>query len=260
MGTRNVLLLLFLLACTACATVPVLPPQTPESEEILSRISSRSEALRGMKALGQVHVSLGEKNFNVSEVFLAFRPAFLRMEALSPFGTPQLFLVADGPDLSVYNPGENRFYHGRASADHLSSMLPFIPVALAPEEVISFLLGGVPEQPGGKVSIGRDESESLWIVDRVSDSGLERQRLWVEPRSFLISRAEFHRPGLSARLSFSDFRESDGIPFPYHIQFSATDPDIRISIKYEDLEINPPLRSQDFKLPVPRGAEVIPLK
>jgi outer membrane lipoprotein-sorting protein len=249
--------LLLLLLCSACAAVPVLPPETPDREEILGRVTARAEAVRGIKALGQVQVSLEGKNLKAQEVFQVSRPAFLRTEILGPFGTPQFFLVLDGPDLRVYNPGENRFYHGRATADHLSAMLPFIPRGLTPEEVVAFLLGGIPIPPGS-VSVGRDDREGLWTLDLISDSG--RRRLWVEPGSYLVSRAEIHRPGFSAALSFSDFREINGHSFPHRIRFSAAGPRMEIGISYEDLELNPSLSAADFKLPVPRGAEVVPLQ
>ena len=259
MRKRTLCLFLLLLLC-ACATLPVLPPETPSAESLLQQINARWQALQGLKGLAQVRVSLPQKNFSTHEVFLVHRPAFLRMELLGPLGTPQFYLVTDGRDLKVYNPGENRYYHGQATADHLFAALPFIPLPLKPEEAVALLLGGLPVSNWETVSIGRDQQEPRWILDLTSASLGESQRLWIHPQSFQILRAELHRPGLSAHLTFSDFREIKGVLFPQRIQFTATEPQVQISIAYEEPELNPPWEEQMFQLPVPRGATVIPLK
>ncbi len=259
MRKRTLCLLLPVLLC-ACATVPVLPPETPSAESILQRLNDRQQALRGLKGLAQVKVSLAQRNFSTHELFLVHRPASLRMELLGPLGTPQFYLITDGRDLKIYNPGENRYYYGQATANHLFAALPFVPLPLTPEEAVALLLGGLPLKNWENVSIGRDQRESLWILHLSSASSGESQRLWIHPQSFQIMRADLNRPGLSAHLTFSDFREIEGFSFPQRIQFAAAEPQVQILIAYEEPELNPPWEEQMFQLPAPRGATVIPLK
>ncbi len=252
--------LLLCLVCASCATLPVLPPESPSAKDLLQQINARTASIRGFKGLARIQVVTSDKHFGSHEVLLAQRPAFLRMEILGPLGTPQFFLVTDGRELKVYNPAENRFYAGPASAEHLSQMIPFMPLALTPDEVVSFLLGGVPTKDWTSVSVGRDEKDALWVMDLSSPSLNERQRLWIEPRSFSVVRAEFHRPRLSAVLAFSDFQKVNGISFPQKIQFTSAEPKVQISINYGDMDLNPSLPADNFQLPVPRGATVTPLE
>ena len=242
---------------SACATLPVLAPQPPSPEYLLEQVGARLHAFQGLKGLALVKVTSTEKNFHAQEVLFVHRPAFLRVESLGPLGTPALYLVTDGHELSLYNPGENRYYRGQATASHLFSILP---VALEPEEIVAFLLGGLPLIDFEISSIRGDREEGLWILELISPSRGERQSLWVHPQSFAILRAECHRPGSSHRLAFADFYRVQGLLFPKQIQLNSLESKAQISVEYQEVELNPDWKKQDFYLPVPRGAKVIPLE
>jgi outer membrane lipoprotein-sorting protein len=252
---KGIFLLAVGLYVSGCATLPVLPPQPPPAEDLLKQVDARLQVLRGLKGLALVKVLSTGKNFQAQEVLFAQRPAFLRLESLGPLGTPQLYLVTDGRELSLYDPGENRYYRGPATASHLSSALP---VLLEPEEAVAFLLGGLPLIDHETSSLRGDREKGLWILDLVSTARGERQSLWVHPQSFQILRAESHRAGSSRCLTFSDFESVQGISFPKRIQLTSSGPKGQISVEYQEVELNPGWKKEDFQLPVPRGARVIP--
>jgi outer membrane lipoprotein-sorting protein len=204
-----------------------------------------------------VKVSSPGKNFQAQEVLFVKRPAFLRLETLGPLGTPQLYLVTDGRELSLYDPGENRYYRGPATARHLSSALPIL---LGPEEAAAFLLGGVPRIDPETSSLRADREKGLWILDLRSAARGEWQSLWVHPQTFQILHAESYRDGSSRCLTFSDFETVQRISFPKKIQLTSSEPQGEISVEYEQVELNPGWEKEDFQLPVPRGARVIPLE
>jgi len=249
--------LLFFLVISGCATLPLLPPETPSPEFLLHQIRTRLQTLEGLKGLAQVKVSAAEKSFHAQEVLFVRRPGWLRAESLGPLGTPQFYLVTDGRELSLYNPGENRYYWGWATAKHLSLALP---LALEPEEVVSLLLGAPLLIDYDLASIRRDGEEGLWTLELASAPRRERQILWVNPFSWHILRAEFYRPALSQRLIFEDFRRIQGFLFPQKIQFTSFEPVARLTVEYLEMELNPRWTAQDFQLPVPRGTTVIPLQ
>ncbi len=250
---------IFLLAAglylSGCATLPVLPPQPPPVEDLLKQVDARLRALQGLKGLALVQVSSTGKNFQAQEVLFVQRPAFLRIESLGPLGTPQLYLATDGRELSLYDPGENRYYRGPATARHLSSALPIV---LEPAEAVALLLGGLPLIDHEISSLRADREKGLWILDLVSTSRGERQSLWVHPQSFQILRAEIHRSGLSRCLTFGNFGQVQGVFFPKRIQLTSSEPRGQLSVEYQEVELNPAWEKQDFQLPVPRGAKVIP--
>ena len=241
---------------SACATLPVLPPEIPPAEEILRQVDARQEAVQGLKGLAQVKVSSPEKTFNIQQALFARRPAFLRVESLSPLGTPVLYMVTDGQKLSLYQPGENRYYQGTFQSSALSLGLPS---ELTPEEVVSFLLDGGPRRGYEKISIRADRKEGLWVLDLLSPSRGESQTLWVHPQAFHILRAEYNRPRFSHRVDYADFRQTKGILFPYRMLLTSVAPQTKISVEFQEMELNPNWEGQDFLLPVPRGATVLSL-
>jgi hypothetical protein len=248
--------LFLLLGCGSCATFPVSPPPPPP-EELLVRIQARSQNLLGLKGLAYVQVSAPGKSFRVQEVILARRPADLRLESLSPLGNPQFYLATDGRELNLYNPGENRYYRGRTNARYFSSLLP---LPLDPEEIVTLLLGSFPILPHSGSSVHFEPQENLWILE-LNDSSREAvQTLGVEPQSGQVSYTEYRLRGVTRRLSFGDFRVLSNLSFPYQIHFEAPESKTKLRVEYTDAEINPVWERGDFHLPVPRGAQIIPLE
>ena len=249
--------LLLCLPTIGCATLPVLPSETPPPEFLLNQIKTRLQTFEGLKGLAQVKVSAAGKSFQAQQVLFARRPGWLRAESLGPLGTPQFYLVTDGRELSLYNPGENRYYRGRAKANYLSLALP---LALEPEEIVSLLLGVPLLIDYDVASLRRYEEEGLWTLELAFTSRQERQILWIHPISLHILRAEFYRPALSQRLIFEDFHPTQGFLFPHKIQFTSFEPAARLAVEYLEVELNPRWTLQDFQLAVPQGATVIPLQ
>ncbi len=248
--------LLLLLFCGSCVTLPLAPPP-PLPEELLSRVQKRFQDLQGLRGLAHVRFSAPGKSFRTQEVILAKRPAFMRLETLSPLGNPQFYLVTDGRDLSMYNPGENRYYRGRADARYFSSLLP---LPLDPEEIVSLLLGSFAVLPHGEASVRFDPQEKLWILDLSDSSRGTTQILGVEPQSGQVFYTEYRLRGITRRLSFEDFRVSANHSFPHRILFDSPESRTHLTVEYTDVEINPVWADEDFHLPVPRGAQIVPLE
>jgi outer membrane lipoprotein-sorting protein len=219
-------------------------------------VLARQQALQGLKGLARIQVSSADKNFHGQQVLLARRPTFLRVESLGPLGTPILYMVTDGERIKLYNSGENRYYQGAYQARAFSFALP---LELSPEEIVAFLLGGIPSKGDERPSLRADLKEGLWVLDLRSLSSGESQTLWVHPRSYHILRAECHQSQLSYQLAFTHFRQWGGIHFPQRMTLTVVDPRARILVDFQEVELNPHWESEDFHLPVPKGAMVLPL-
>ncbi len=257
-GRRKLFLFLPLLVLSflsACASVPILPQETPSPEDLLNRVNERLQALQGLKGFAWIKFSSPEKSFSTQEVLFVRRPSSLRLESLSPLGTPQLYVVIIEEEMNIYFPGDNLYYRGESTAGNFSFALP---VALTPQEVVPLLLGELPPFGFEKSSLQRDPKEGLWILE-LANSAKEYQRLWVDPRTFTILRAEFRLRGLSGNLNFSNFQSINNILFPKRILFTSQESQMQLIIEYQEVDINPSWETQDFQLLVPRGAKVMPL-
>jgi outer membrane lipoprotein-sorting protein len=250
-------LLFFLFGCASCAPLPHAPPPPPPPEEFLSRLRDRSRELTGLKGLAHVQVSAPGKNFRSQEVIFARRPGFLRLETLSPLGTPLFYFAAAGEELSMYHPGENRYYRGPVRARYLADILPG---GLEPQEIVAILLGGVPLFPHEDFSWRFDRREEIWFLDLKDAAGKIAQTLGLDPLSRRIFFAEYSLQGVIRRVSFEDYREASNGSFPHKIRFESPAARTWVTVEYQDIALNPEWADRDFHLDVPRGAEVIPLE
>jgi outer membrane lipoprotein-sorting protein len=250
-------LFLLFLGCSACATLPREPYPAPPPEDLLARLLARSQEIRGLKGLARVRVSAPGKKFTTQEVVFARRPGFLRLETLSPLGTPVFYLVAADRDLFLYHPGENRFYRGSADARGLSE---FLPAGLDPEEVAALLLGGFPLFAPAESAVRYEARDGRWFLTLRGGSGFGDQVLGIDPRSGEVVSAEYSLRGLARRLSFADHRPASGFSFPHRIDFEAPAARTELTVEYQEVTLNPEWEEGDFRLPVPRGAQVVPLE
>jgi outer membrane lipoprotein-sorting protein len=250
------LLLALLPYFQSCATLPRLPERTPLPHELMAKMEDRAQKVRGLKGLAHVRVSSAGKNFSAPEVLWVRRPSFLRVESLGPLGTPQLYMVTDGRRVNLYVPSENRYYDGPANGALFSFALP---VTLPPGDAVALLLG---EAPGIKDEahawVRRDPEEGLWVLDGSSPSGREERTLWIDPKSDRVIRGEIRRGGDLWKVSFEDFHPVRGVLMPRRIELFSQAPAFHIVVQYEEMELNPPWEDQDFILPVPRGATIVP--
>jgi outer membrane lipoprotein-sorting protein len=242
-----------MICMSGCATLPALIP-IPSSQIILDQIQARRQTIQGLKGLANLKVSAKDKNFSTSQIFLVRQPAFLRAETLSPLGIPQLYFVTDGEKLNIYHVGENRFYIGPATAQYLSYIFP---LSLKPEEVVPMLLASPPLIEYETASVRDDAEDRAWVLELISTARGEKESLWVHPKDFRVTQAEFQGMGKSWRVKFSSFQKDRDLHFPYQIEIIQAEEKVQISIEYREIEFNPVWESADFQLPVPAGAEII---
>jgi len=257
MRKRGLFLFLLFLVCASCATLRREPSPAPLPEDFLVQVRARSQALQGLKGLAHVRVSAPGKNFTTQEVIFARRPGLLRLETLSSLGTPLFYCSTTGHDLFMYHPGENRYYKGPVRARHLSAILP---AGLEPEEVVAILLGGFPLLLYEDSSTRYDAREELWFLDLKAPSGGERQTLGIDPQNGRILSAEYPLQGITRRLFFSEFKEASNFSFPHKIHFESPAARTQFTIEFQEVTLNPEWGDEDFHLPVPRGAQIVPLE
>lgn len=248
-------LLALFFSLVSCLPPRLLPPEKPEPDFIINRLKIRDQKLRGLKGLAQVQIISPGSSFSTEHILFLRRPAWLRSESLSPLGTPQFYLVTDGEELRIYNPGENKYYFGAAKSPHLTNLLPG-PRNLA--EMVSFFLGSPPLIDYETALIHKSRKDSMWILELQNNHLRKRQLLWVDPIHFHVQQAELYEEDLIYNLIFSEFQQINQEFFPQKIQY--TSPNYKVRVAYKEISLNPSWEKDDFFLPVPHGAQIFYLK
>lgn len=206
---------------------------------------------------------------------LARKPAMLHMIGLLPIVRTTAFdMVSDGQEFKLWVPPKNRFIVGRndvQSHDTNSPMESIRPQdiydallipAIDPEHEIAVLEGNydiLHDAKGHRVL--QEDYELIVIRKGEGDEGiLSRKivfsRVNLKPiRQYIYD--EKHTLVTDAR--YGDYKDYSGINFPSRIEIFRPQEEYDITLTMLKLEINKPLRDDQFALAQPPGAEVVHL-
>ncbi len=133
-------------ACVVVHTPPVPANETPtpgfsetkvQAEKMTAALAERDRRLACVQSPAVMEYSAGDQHVKAKEEIVAKRPGNLRVEAMSPFGVA-LLLAAQGPDLAIFEPAQNRFIRGQANAD---TLYKYVRIPMAPTDAVGLLLG-----------------------------------------------------------------------------------------------------------------------
>jgi outer membrane lipoprotein-sorting protein len=284
---------LFLLAAgfAGCAALlsdrtPAIPPgqslsqATPEA--LLDLLSERSKAVVSISSVAKLRVVLTEdasqaeeKRFSTSQAVLAKAPASFRLESLSPFGVSYA-VVSDGAQLAVLAPQEGTIYRGVASAGTVANATG---VDAAPGDITQILLG-LPPLP-------RVEARLAWISSTPEQAQTHDGRGALEP-AVLLHAPSAERPGETVIVGLARLPQEDAAIVP--VLFERIAPDGRLELRarfgayqavgqwsvptsielwapgshatldYRDVELNPEVGPERFRLVTPSGMRDLPLQ
>ena len=127
----------------------------PDPSPFIQRIKERNEAIKSLTAELTVELWKGTDRLRFSQMVAVDSSQRLRIDALSPMGSPISTMVSDGGRLMLYAVSEKRFFIGESSPENLAQLLP---VPLDPSELSMLLRGAIP-------LMDADESLVEWDPD-----------------------------------------------------------------------------------------------
>ncbi|MCK6554033.1 DUF4292 domain-containing protein [Candidatus Binatia bacterium] len=234
-----------------------IPPSTtlPTPQELDSVVSSRRESVSTLRALARVRIKDPAGTVASREAIVVARPARLRVEVLSAFGSLLVFTVDEG-QLRAYASGEDTVYTGTASPENLSR---YAGVGLAPDHLVDLLLGTPPSQPGaagGEVAV---DSGTGWIALTQPMVGGSRIT-WFTAAWLPVAVEDRNDAGeVLWRASFDGHETYAGASLPTRIILEAPPLGRAVDIALNDIDVNPRLDAAAFALRAPAGARVVSL-
>lgn len=251
---RLVVLLVGLNACKTTSSGGGGPLPSPEAA--LQGLRVPGQARRSLRASGRLTYYGDKGRVRVRTILLAQRPAAFRVETVSPFDQPLEVMACDGDRVSFMS--EGRLYAGRANRRSLSRLLP---LALAPEELVDLLLGGVPSGPGFQAEdIAWDGDRWRLIVRRLGTE--QRAQLWVAPGEQQVTRLRWLESDGSQRLDvrFERFKAVEGAgQLPHRIIAQVPGEQGEVRIRLLSIDVNAALNPGLFTIQPPSGQPVEPL-
>ncbi len=247
---------LLLLTLSGCATLPRELSGTPAGQEVghslLDDWLTRRAQYRTIQGIAKVRVQTAERTVTGTQVLLAEAPDRLRAETLSPFGAPLLLLAADGMELGVLLPGDNLFYHGRATPENIGrfTRLPFrladlVGILLARPPLIAYRQMHTWLLPDGG-----------WRLELEAEP--RHQELVFDASRRLVEVKYLSRGELQLQLGYNHF-DTEQMDFPRRIELVLPLQNTRASLEFSELAAGRESPAGIFTLQPPPGATAVML-
>jgi hypothetical protein len=212
----------------------------------------RSPHPESLQGVAKVKLHTPERSISGTQILLVGVPDRLRAETLSPFGTPLMVMAANGSELAVLLPGDNRFYLGSATPENIGRFTR-LPLRLA--DLVGILLFHPPRIAYQKLhaSAGADGG---WLV--VLDAGPRRQELHFDAGRRLVGTDYFYNDELQLHLAYGEFA-AEPLNLPRRIDLVLPLQQTEVSLVLREIEVDRPFLPGVFTLAAPPGAAVINL-
>ena len=283
------IVLLAVLPTTGCLfhTRPVeetyskAPLKESSQAALIGGISQQAQKIRSLQATVDIDTSVGGvKKGQVTDYkeirgyVLARKPAMLHMIGLLPIVRTTAFdMVSDGQEFKLWIPPKNRFVVGRNDVQSHDTDQPMESIRpkdiydallirdVDPENEIAVLENGyeiLHDAKGRRVL--QDDYEL--VVIRKGENGWELARKIVFSRTDLQPHRQYiydERGKLATDARYAEYKDYDGVSFASRIEIYRPQEEYDITLNMLKLEINKPLRDDQFALDQPPGAEVVHL-
>jgi hypothetical protein len=256
--SRAALIVVALLLTSACRTVVPAIPLAPDDPRPAAFLAQWDDAARMRRALrGRAHLKMdgddGAAQFRGHQIVVLERPARLRVEVLGFLNQTAAVIATDGERFEVFRVSDRSYETG---AVHPGLLRREAHLALTPEEAVDVLLGlpdpGPDLVPARAVAAGEE-----WIrMDLVDTDQRVRSRAAFDGTARL---REFETIGddgaVRWRARFGDYAPVGGVLFAHKIVLDVTEGVAHVEISLRDVELNPELPPDIFRLRAPAGSD-----
>jgi hypothetical protein len=283
------ILLLAMLSTTGCLfrTRPVeetyskVPLKEASQAALIDSINQQGQKIQSLQATVDIDTSVGgAKKGHVTDYkeirgyVLARKPAMLHMIGLLPIVRTTAFdMVSDGQEFKLWIPPKNRFVVGRNDVQNPNSDQPM--ESIRPQDIYDSLLIR-PIDSEHDVAVLENGYEILHDAKghRVLQADYELVVIrrgatgWFLSRKIVFSRTDLqpHRQyiyddqgNVATDARYANYKDYDGVSFPSRLELFRPHEEYDITLNMLKVEINKPLRDDQFALEQPPGAEVVHL-
>ena len=257
------------------------PLKTAPQQQLIDYVNSQAAKIQSLQATVDIDASTGDvKNGRITDYkeirgyVLIRKPDALHMIGLMPIVRTTAFdMVSSGDQFKLWIPPKNRFVVGNSQAktrnsdQPLENMRPqniydaFLIPRIDPETEIAVPENSYEILHDSKGNRVLQEDYELIIIRKVGNGG-------KLDRKIIFSRVDLkpHRQymydddgKISTDVRYGDYKDFNGVNFPSRIEISRPEEEYDITLNMLKVDINTPLKDDQFTLEQPAGAEVVHL-
>ncbi len=282
-------LLLAVLPTTGCLfrTRPVeetyskTPLKEASQSALIDTINQQAQRIQSLQATVDIDTSVGGAKKGhytdykeIRGYVLARKPAMLHMIGLLPIVRTTAFdMVSNGQEFKLWIAPKNRFVVGRNDMPTHDAGQPM--ESIRPQDIYDSILIH-PIDPENEIAVLENSEEILHdskghrvlqedyelVVIRKSSGGWKLARKIVFSRTDLQPHRQYiydEQGNLATDARYATYKDYDGVSFPSRIEIVRPQEEYDITLNLLKLDINKPLKDEQFTLEQPPGAEVVHL-
>lgn len=245
--------LFFLPSCTLLplkTSAPLLPAKEYSHRELLDFLKSRSSLIESIEGRISSKITVNGDSNASRQLLVLKKPSYIRMDILTPFGSPALTLATDGEFLDLQYHSENRFFSGQANGRNLSGLLSS---SLNIKDLAVVLSGGIP-------LISFDEEKSFVKIEKdgyrlTVKNGSAKQEILLEAGHLYPMEGTIYGNDDKVLLSIrmNNYKKVKNIEFPTSIDLAIPLENYEMKISYLDVALNEYTGMNAFELNPPEG-------
>ena len=257
------------------------PLQESTQQGLIDAINQQAEAIHSLKATVDIDTSAGGiKKGRVTDYkeirgyVLAKKPDALHLIGLMPFVRTTAFdMVSDGRDFKLWIPPKNKFVIGENRVATPNTDQPMESIRpqniyeallirrIDPNTEIAVMENGYETLHDGKGHRVLQEDYELTVIKKLGDT-------WILERKIIFGRTDLkpHRQFIYSEdgkvatdARYAEYKDFNGFSFPSRIEIYRPEEEYDITLNMLKVEINTPLRDEQFVLEQPAGAQVVHL-
>ncbi len=244
------IVLVFIAGCGGRQSQPA--DFNPDPSPFIQRIKERNEAIKSLTAELTVELWKGTDRLRFSQMVAVDSSQRLRIDALSPMGSPISTMVSDGGRLMLYAVSEKRFFIGESSPENLAQLLP---VPLDPSELSMLLRGAIPLMDADESLVEWDSDAGQPVLVRVGQTGRQKISFHSTGGQVLQIR-RWNGEALSYDVRFARYEGKAPLEVPRRIRLKVPRGKIEVDMTVKNHRLNIDLPLETFQLKPPRGVVV----
>src|SRR5438270_7308124 len=249
--------------------------------ELIDSINAQAESIHSLKATVDIDSSAGGmKKGQVTDYkeirgyVLAKKPDSLHMIGLMPFVRTTAFdMVSEGQNFKLWIPPKNKFVIGKNEVTTPNISQPMENIRpqniyeallirrIDPKDEIAVLENGYETLHDGKGHRVLQEDYELTVIKK-ADNGWALERKIIFSRTDLKPHEQFiysEDGKVATDAKYAEYKDFSGTIFPSRIQIYRPQEEYDITLNMLKVEINTPLKDEQFVLTQPAGAQVVHL-
>ena len=257
------------------------PLKASSQQELIDNINQQAESIRSLKATVDIDSAAGgmkkgsqTQYKEIRGYILARKPDSLHMIGLMPFVRTTAFdMVSDGKDFKLWIPPKNKFVIGENKVKTPNPDQPMESIRpqniyeallirhIDPQNEIAVMENGYETLHDSKGHRILQDDYELTVIQKY-DNGWRLSRKIIFGRTDLKPHEQFiydEESRVATDAKYAEYKDFNGTDFPARIDIYRPQEEYDITLNILKLDVNTPLKDDQFVLEQPPGAVVVRL-